>query len=118
MAPMSSRPRQRADPSLQAEVEVIQSGPPIETSPEAPIVQAAQAVARELGLSPDPVGYQQASDGRFFAERGIPTILFGPGDPELAHTVNESVDVDEVVTAAKFYALLALRVLRGPAQRR
>jgi succinyl-diaminopimelate desuccinylase len=109
---------QRADPHLQADVEVIQSGPPIETSPEAPIVQAAQAVARELQLPSDPVGYQQASDGRFFAERGIPTILFGPGDPELAHTVNESVDVNEVVTAAKFYALLAFHMLSEQGQRR
>lgn len=109
---------QREDPELQAELEVIQSGPPIETSHTAPVVRAAQAVARELELSPEPVGYHQASDGRFFAERGTPTILFGPGDPEVAHTVHESVDVNEVITAAKFYALLAARMLSEPGQRR
>lgn len=108
---------QREDPSLQADVEVLQAGPPIETSPEAPLVRAAQLVARQLDLSPDLVGYHQASDGRFFAERGIPTLLFGPGDPEVAHTPHESVDVNEVIIAAKFYALLGLRLLAGAEER-
>jgi len=102
---------QREDAGLQADVEVLQAGPPIETPQDAPLVRTAQAVAREIDLSTELVGYHQASDGRFFAERGIPTLLFGPGDPELAHTPNESVDVNEVVTAAKFYALLGLRML-------
>lgn len=99
------------DPSLQADVEVIQSGPPFETPVEAPIVQTAREVAQALGLPSDPVGYQQASDGRFFAERGVPTILFGPGDPALAHTPNESVDLNEVIAAAQFYAMLGRKIL-------
>ncbi|HEY3248595.1 MAG TPA: M20 family metallopeptidase [bacterium] len=101
----------RHDPALQADVEVLQMGPPIETAVTEPIVAAGQAVAEALGLDPAVVGYHQASDGRFFAERDIPTVLFGPGDPEMAHTTNESVDLDEVLTAAKFYALLGQRML-------
>lgn len=108
----------REDAELQADVEVLQAGPPIETQQDALLVRTAQAVARELDLSPELVGYHQASDGRFFAERGTPTVLFGPGDPELAHTPNEFIDVNEVVTAAKFYALLGLRTLSEGGERR
>lgn len=99
------------EPALQADVEMIQSGAPIETPADAPIVRVAQNVARALELPTDPVGYQQSSDGRFFAERGTPTIIFGPGDPEVAHTPNESIDLDEVMTAAKFYTLLGQQML-------
>ncbi len=99
------------NPRLDADVEVLQMGPPIETPVSAAVVIAGQAVATTLGLDPDVVGYHQASDGRFFAERGIPTMLFGPGTPEIAHTANESVDLDEVLTAAQFYALLGQRKL-------
>jgi succinyl-diaminopimelate desuccinylase len=103
---------QREDPALQAEVEVLQAGPPIETPLDALLVRTAQGVAREIHLSDEIVGYHQASDGRFFAERGVPTILFGPGDPEVAHTPDESVDLNDVITAARFYALLGLQLMR------
>jgi len=36
---------------------------------------------------------------------GIPSIGFGPGDGSLAHSTQDSVPVDELVDAAKFYAL-------------
>jgi len=101
----------QADPALEADVEVLQMGPPIETPVTALVVTAGQDIASSLGLDPAVVGYHQASDGRFFAERDIPTVLFGPGDPEAAHTTDEFVDLDEVLTAAQFYALLGQRLL-------
>ncbi|MGH2453320.1 MAG: M20 family metallopeptidase [bacterium] len=99
------------DPHLDVTVEPVQTGPPVETSPESPLVREAQEVAVALGLDPAPVGYQQASDGRFFSVRGIDTILFGPGAAELAHSPDEYIELDAVATAAAFYAQVTARLL-------
>ncbi len=40
--------------------------------------------------------------------RGIPTIGFGPGSPEEAHIIDESISVEEVRTAAEVYRRLAI----------
>jgi len=52
------------------------------------------------------------TDAAILGAAGIPSILFGPGDPEVAHTPDESVDLNDVITAARFYALLGLRLMR------
>ena len=36
----------------------------------------------------------------------IDAIGFGPGDEETAHTVNDSVSLEDMVKATEFYALL------------
>jgi succinyl-diaminopimelate desuccinylase len=95
---------------LEYSLEIL--GYPFETDPEAAVVLAGQRAVQFRGLNGERVGYSQVSDGRFFAERGIPTLILGPGDPALAHTHNEFVPIDDVVEAVKIYALIALELLR------
>lgn len=50
------------------------------------------------GMAPRLEAVTYGSDLRIFAlYGGIPTILYGPGDVSLAHTVNEYIEVNEVM---------------------
>jgi succinyl-diaminopimelate desuccinylase len=86
------------------------------SDPASPLVQAMVAANRHLGLATDLAGFSMASDGRFFAAAGYPTIIYGPGDPRLAHVPDEWVGVDEVMEATRAYALTALAILGTPAE--
>lgn len=75
---------------------------------EHPLVQAGQAARRLTGL-PDaaPGKWNFSTNGIYWAGKaGIPSIGFGPGDEVTAHTVLDSVSLDEVVKATEFYAVL------------
>jgi len=95
-------------------VEVRAAGeqrPATMSEPDSPAVQAMLAANRYLGLSTELTGFSMATDGRFFAAAGYPTIIYGPGDPKLAHVPDEWVGTDEVQQAAQAYALAALMLM-------
>jgi acetylornithine deacetylase/succinyl-diaminopimelate desuccinylase-like protein len=48
---------------------------------------------------------------------GVPTIGFGPGDEELAHSVGERVPIRHLVDAAQWYAAFPLTYLKLAAGR-
>jgi acetylornithine deacetylase len=54
-------------------------------------------------------GAPYGSDLRLYAEAGIPTLHYGPGDVRLAHGPDESVAVDELVTVTEALVLTILR---------
>lgn len=63
--------------------------------------QSHQTVLREapvLDVSPT------VTDGGWLAEAGIPTVLYGPGELSEAHSVNESVAIQELIDFAKVMA--------------
>jgi len=80
---------------------------------DSPLVGAMVGANAHLGLSTELTGFSMATDGRFFAAAGYPTIIYGPGDPRLAHVPDEWVGVDEVLEATRAYALAALALI-GP----
>jgi len=75
-----------------------------------PLLPAMQRAVADTGAAaPAERALAGGSDLRLYAAAGIPTLHYGPGDLNLAHGPLEKVAVDEVVTAARAFALLALR---------
>ncbi len=81
-----------------------------------PLVQAGIKSRALIGLPDAPAGkWNFSTNGIYWAGKAkIPSIGFGPGDEETAHTVNDSVSLDDVVKATEFYAVLP-GVLRNKA---
>jgi acetylornithine deacetylase len=79
-----------------------------ETSQESPIVRAiAEGHAQVFGKAPVVQGVTYGSDLRLFTNHGgIPAVLYGPGSIFDAHTVNEHVDLEEVVAATNVLACI------------
>ncbi len=72
-----------------------------------PIVRAGQKTRTLIGLPDAPSGkWNFSTNGIYWAGKAkIPSIGFGPGDEETAHTIHDSVPLDDMVKATEFYAL-------------
>lgn len=73
-----------------------------------PFVQAGQETVKALWGEDRQLGtWDFSTNGTYWAGKaGIPSIGFGPGDENYAHTNLEQVPLDDVVKATEFYALL------------
>jgi len=74
-----------------------------------PFIQTAQStltqiLGRDAGLDV----WQFATDGGYLMAAGIPTIGFGPGNEQLAHTNQERISLAEMVEALGAYTALIL----------
>lgn len=76
-----------------------------------PLVQAMIGANELIGANTEPTGFSMGTDGRFWNAKGVPTIIYGPGDPSLAHIPDEWVGIDEMVEAAKAYAVTMVRLI-------
>lgn len=75
---------------------------------DSPIVTAAIAALDSIGIEPVLSHYAFCTNGSESAgRRSIPTIGFGPGDEAQAHTIDESVEVEQIHRAADGYEALA-----------
>lgn len=84
---------------------------PARIPPDHPLVACvAGAFEAAEGRSCPVIGAPYGADMRLLVrEAGIPTVIFGPGDIRAAHAPDESVDIDELRSAARTLILAALR---------
>ncbi len=84
---------------------------PASISPDHPLVDTVCQSYGEVSGTPARVtGVPYGADMRLLVLEGnTPTVLFGPGDVRKAHQPDEYVSIDELITAARTLALVALR---------
>ncbi|QCU78973.1 M20 family peptidase [Citricoccus sp. SGAir0253] len=98
---------------ISVSAEVTMAMPGFRTAPDHPLVRTMHDAVAALGGPASVGGWTAACDGGFIArDHGVPTVVMGPGGlNDQAHQVDESVGVEELVIAARAYALAALRLL-------
>ena len=85
---------------------------PSEVGADCAVASAVRRASRALKGQDGEVFYSPAAlDAGYLNQRGIETIMFGPGDLRFAHTDQEVVSMQEVRDAARIYAATALELL-------
>jgi acetylornithine deacetylase/succinyl-diaminopimelate desuccinylase-like protein len=107
-----------ADPGLRVSVSQIVHQRPYRITADAPVVRAlADAAGRVTGQTPIVSDGLPASayvtDAPDFMRHGIPTVIYGPGDWKVEP--DERIRIDDILTAARVYALTAARLASGEA---
>lgn len=93
------------DPWLQAnppEINKYQEGGSYEISQDHPLVKSfVSNIPSGKEITASPAG----NDARLLYNiAGVPTVVFGPGKPEAAHSINESLSVDDYLQSILTYA--------------
>lgn len=83
---------------------------PVTIEPEHPVVQAAQNALREHNLPAESLGVFPAwTDAALISrEAKIPSIIWGPGELNYAHSPEENIRLEDVILAKNLYASAAL----------
>jgi acetylornithine deacetylase/succinyl-diaminopimelate desuccinylase family protein len=83
-------------------------------APDHPLVKGMEQANRLVREQPCQVKIFEATcEAPFFSvDKGIPTVVFGPGSLSQAHVNDEYVEIAEVVDASRIFVHLALHMLR------
>jgi succinyl-diaminopimelate desuccinylase len=101
------------DGRLCGHLELLEVRQPTATShTEAIVTSLASAYKALTGQQPIYGGVPGSTDGTILhARKGIPIVTCGPGDKQIPHHIDEWVSIEEIKTAARLYAVAAMRYL-------
>jgi succinyl-diaminopimelate desuccinylase len=99
---------------FRASIKIINNRAPLETSLSEPVVKKFTGVLFEInGRRPIPKGVNYYTDATVFIPfLKVPMIIFGPGNPQLAHQPNEHIEISKLIEASKIYILTAMKLLQ------
>jgi acetylornithine deacetylase/succinyl-diaminopimelate desuccinylase len=100
------------NPNLNAEVTILSNALGVETSRDHVVINTLRRNVKKLaGENPKIIGSGFWTDASILVNQGrIPSVIFGPGKEEIAHTIMEYVEIDQLLIAAQVYALTALDI--------
>ena len=74
------------------------------TLPEEPFRKLVEQALIQTGIKADPVVFRGCTNVNISAgAMGIPSLIYGPGNLDLAHKPNEHLDIEELLLSAKAY---------------
>ena len=92
----------RVAPEAEIQFDIGMDLPAFGIAPDAPIVRWAMELAATRHLGPGAVGF--ATEASVFADRGIPTVVLGPGSIAQAHQPDEYLTYEQVAACEQFFA--------------
>ncbi|MGB6371763.1 MAG: M20 family metallopeptidase [Atribacterota bacterium] len=85
---------------------------PWRAKPDSKLIKYCEDAFKNCLLAdPNYMDFQGTTEAALFAEKGIDTVIFGPGDLKLAHSKNESVEVEQVMKSSRLLYVLIKKVL-------
>ncbi len=101
------------DPHFKATAEMTYTSEPSVIDTKEKIVEHMVQAFKTLDISYAFSGTPQHCDVDYLVNKGkIPTVIFGPGKIKVGHIPDEFVELPEVITAAKVYALTLYEALK------
>ncbi|MDK6027890.1 M20 family metallopeptidase [Ignisphaera sp. 4213-co] len=99
-------------PEVKISVRVLHKSPPALTNPNSELVTYAKSVAKEvIGKEPKTTVCLGGLDMRYYTEKNIQTIAYGPGTAGTAHIADEFLPISEFEKMSKIYLLLLNKIL-------
>jgi len=100
------------DPDFNGDIKVLSHFEAGVTPTESELIQTVKgSIEAVTDRTPKVTVMAGSCDMRYFQASEIPTVIYGPGNMELAHQTDEYVEIWQLVLAAKVYALTAMKLL-------
>jgi len=96
-------------------ISILNDLPAVATPKDDPFIVQSITTANELfGFKHEPKTVNYYTDASVFAQYlNVPILIYGPGEPEMAHKVNEYVFIKDYINSIKFYIALTMKYLGG-----
>lgn len=86
---------------------------PVKVSEDEKVVKLLKKSTKEVfGYEKPTTSIDGCTDARFFIDRKIPTVIFGPGKKDCAHVSNEFINIEDLIDASSSFASLILNAIK------